>query len=84
MELWVLLLKAEQEIDRLVFSQIGMWQLIWTIQTRKCSILCHQALDLGCILALWRGQHLLSQMIFGMAYLLEQTQVMQFQISVIC
>ncbi|KAJ6375155.1 hypothetical protein OIU77_000184 [Salix suchowensis] len=25
-----------------------MW-LIWTTQTRKCFILCHQALDLGCI-----------------------------------
>lgn len=83
MELWVLLLKAEQEIDKLVSSQIGMWQLIWTIQTRKCFILCHQALDLGCILVLWRGQHLLSQMTFGMAYLPEQTQVMKFLAMVV-
>ncbi|KAJ6417866.1 hypothetical protein OIU84_001282 [Salix udensis] len=52
-----------------------MLQLIWTTQTRKCFILCHQALDPGCIWVLWRELPHLSPMSFGMEYLLEQTQV---------
>ena len=72
---WVPLLRAEQETDKLVSSQIGTLQSTWIILTKKCSIQCHQALDLGCILGLLRGQHLSSRMISGMGYLLEQTQV---------
>ena len=76
MEPWARLCKAEQVTARLVSSQIGMLQLIWTTQTRRCFIPCHQASDLGCIWVLWREQPHLSLMSFGMAYLLEQTQVM--------
>ena len=75
MELWVPSLRAGQETVRLVSSQIGMWQLTWITQIKRCSIRCHQVLDPGCIWVLLRGQHHSSQTISGMGYLLGQTQV---------
>lgn len=80
---WELLLEAEQEINKLVFSQTDMLQSIWTTQIRKCFILCRPALDLVCIQVLLREPHHLSQMIFGMASLPERIQVKQFQIVAI-
>lgn len=83
MEHWVPLWKAEQGIRKLVFLQIAMLQLTWITQIRRCFILYHLALGLEYTLVLWRGQHHLSQMIFGTASLLARTQVMQFWILVV-
>jgi hypothetical protein len=58
-----------------------MLRLTWTTQTRRCITLCHPTLGLVFILELSKGQHLSSQMMFGMEFMLEQTQVEQLQIT---